>query len=106
MAVAAGTPQQRVGQQQEQGGLSGMPGSASGPPVTPSPARRESMSLASMLKKQKASRALALICMKPKSAGQLQVHGWHMTPNKTRSAPPQSRALSLYRWDIGVPCEQ
>ena len=106
MAVAAGTPQQRVGQQQEQGGLSGMPGSASGPPVTPAPARRESMSLASMLKKQKASRALALICMKPKSAGQLQVHEWHMMPNKTRSATPQSKAFSLYRWDIEVPCEQ
>ena len=64
VAVAVGTPQQTYLQQQEQGGLLGMPGSARGPPVTPAPARRESMSLASMLKKQKASKALALICTK------------------------------------------
>ena len=68
-SVAASTPQQRKSQQQEQGGLSGMPGSASGPPVTPAPARRESMSLASMLRKQKASKALALIYTKSKYAG-------------------------------------
>ncbi len=50
-SAAAPTPQHTARGLQLQGQAS----SSSIPPVTPAPARRESMSLASMLKKQKAS---------------------------------------------------